>query len=225
MTNSGQNNGRSPSYRRAISGCWFSRAYNSEVPERQTPMTNNGPLQVPDSRSVSVTVSLSRSVGETRRKSLRDPAPVRSVLHHGALFSASESLRCPRIPLPYEAAPDRGARHRSGSTRNLAAVFRLRGHASAALFVRPAKKRLPPPVSAANPDGDRRRVHFDVARRWAGHADCERRTRRGGVGSQGQVGYLKDTIRVRQLCCPLALRYSLLYQNVQSSNGSTDMEV
>jgi hypothetical protein len=40
-----------------------------------------------------------------------------------------------------------------------------------------------------------------------------------------QLGNLNDAIRVRQLNDPLAGMYSVVYQNVQSSAGSTVMEL
>ena len=44
-----------------------------------------------------------------------------------------------------------------------------------------------------------------------------------GVDDVPQPGSLNDPIRVRQLKLPLLGRYSLVYQNVQSSAGSIDM--
>ena len=45
----------------------------------------------------------------------------------------------------------------------------------------------------------------------------------GGGGVEEQVGKLNDPILVRQLKLPFADRYSVVYQNVQSSAGSTAM--
>ena len=45
----------------------------------------------------------------------------------------------------------------------------------------------------------------------------------GGGGCDEQLGNLKEPIRVRQLKLPFADRYSVVYQNVQSSVGSTAM--
>ena len=45
----------------------------------------------------------------------------------------------------------------------------------------------------------------------------------GGGGGPPQLGNLKEPIRVRQLKVPLAGMYSVVYQNVQSSLGSTLM--
>lgn len=42
-----------------------------------------------------------------------------------------------------------------------------------------------------------------------------------GVGAPTQPGNLKDAIRVLQLKVPELFRYSDVYQNVQSSTGST----
>src|SRR5215472_8140705 len=39
----GQRLGSSPSYMRAIWGCWLRSAYSKDVPDRQTPTTNRGP--------------------------------------------------------------------------------------------------------------------------------------------------------------------------------------
>jgi hypothetical protein len=44
-------------------------------------------------------------------------------------------------------------------------------------------------------------------------------------GGLPHPGYLKDAMRVCQLNVPLAARYSCVYQNVQSSTGSTVMEL
>jgi hypothetical protein len=47
----------------------------------------------------------------------------------------------------------------------------------------------------------------------------------GGGGSVEQPGNLNEPIRVRQLKLPLTDRYSVVYQNVQSSLGSIRMEL
>ena len=46
---------------------------------------------------------------------------------------------------------------------------------------------------------------------------------KSGVGGAPHPGNLKDAMRVFQLKDPLAGMYSLAYQKVQSSTGSTDI--
>ena len=45
----------------------------------------------------------------------------------------------------------------------------------------------------------------------------------GGGGCDEQLGNSNDPMRVRQLKLPFADRYSVVYQNVQLSEGSTAM--
>ena len=45
------------------------------------------------------------------------------------------------------------------------------------------------------------------------------------VAGAEQLGNLNDAIRVLQFHVPLVFRYSFVYQNVQSSTGSTLMEL
>ena len=44
---------------------------------------------------------------------------------------------------------------------------------------------------------------------------------KSGVGAPPQPGNLKEPMRVLQLKLPVVFRYSFVYQNVQSSAGST----
>src|ERR1700689_2079842 len=44
--NSDDSVSRSDSYISPISGCWFSSAYNSDVPDRHIPTTNQGPALI-----------------------------------------------------------------------------------------------------------------------------------------------------------------------------------
>jgi hypothetical protein len=44
---------------------------------------------------------------------------------------------------------------------------------------------------------------------------------KSGVGAAPQFGNVKDVIQVLQFQVPFVFRYSLVYQNVQSSTGST----
>jgi hypothetical protein len=53
--------------------------------------------------------------------------------------------------------------------------------------------------------------------------DGEAESEKSGVGDPPQVGNLNETILVAQLKAPLEGRYSVVYQNVQSSEGSTTM--
>ena len=47
----------------------------------------------------------------------------------------------------------------------------------------------------------------------------------GTGGPAGQFANLKVPMRVCQFQVPFAVRYSLVYQNVQSSAGSTNIEL
>src|SRR5438876_12052197 len=46
-----------------------------------------------------------------------------------------------------------------------------------------------------------------------------------GGGTAGQFANLKVPMRVCQFHVPFAVRYSVVYQNVQSSEGSTNIEL
>jgi len=48
---------------------------------------------------------------------------------------------------------------------------------------------------------------------------------KSGVGAVPQFGNLKDVIHVLQFQVPFVFRYSFVYQNVQSSTGSTVIEL
>jgi hypothetical protein len=73
--------------------------------------------------------------------------------------------------------------------------------------------------------GPSHRTATSVAVRWRRRsvrlAEAARPARPGGAPGYWQVGNLNDAMRVFQLNAPVLFRYSVVYQKVQSSTGST----
>ena len=67
-------------------------------------------------------------------------------------------------------------------------------------------------------------VELSLAPSWMVKADGEQETLKVGTGGPPQPGMLKTPTRVRQGALPVVARYSLVYQKVQSSAGSSSME-
>ena len=74
-------------------------------------------------------------------------------------------------------------------------------------------------VGTEPPDSDGRRR--PVGPRSVRLAEAVRPARPDGASGYWQVGNLNDAMRVFQLNAPVLFRYSVVYQKVQSSTGST----